>query len=210
MKKFIQKDIITRCDLEQTISANGITGIDVAMLGGNIVLLGSLNTNTITIKIQWDDQRPLLHPRIAVKNGILAITARQWAAFFRQKNAYILEVHMPADLLLNVRLGAGTIFATHLSGDCNVRLGAGDAQIQSSGKLLQVRVGAGDVKVSLQNLTDQSNISLRVGLGDISVHLPTDVTRERNCNLKNGLINNSVGAQLEARIGLGDIKVTQD
>lgn len=220
-----QEDFIERVDYEKPIQANAITRFQTNIIGGNLVILPSPN-EMASIRVQWDEDKKEYIPNFNVTGDCISLTSNSLRPFLKQKGAYIIEVTLPENIEIFVKMLGGTLFIDHfktplldvdiLAGTVSgaplvktlrAKLKAGAVHLHHLQGNAAISVGAGDIKLSFDDLAPQQLIDLQCRIGDVKLTLPPQALPPNTSIKKAGKIDNLLGANIYAKTFLGDVKI---
>ena len=115
-------------------------------------------------------QHPL--PKFFIEDNVLKLESKNWKFFGNQKNAYIIEITLPENTNINVKMFAGVIYLGNLIGDIDIQLKAGNILGNVSSKNVTAKIWAGDINLEFASITKDSKLDLKCSLGDIKLKLP--------------------------------------
>ena len=158
-----------RIDFEKVFDSHNIDLIKIDLVGGNVVILNGLQ-DEIGIKIQWKKDQPESLPEISIKDGVLELKSNDWKQFIGQKNTYIIQINLPKNLDLNIKMFAGVIELKELDNNIAISLRAGE--VLGSISLTQntfIKVLVGSIKLNAKAIYDLAKVNLKCYLGDIKL-----------------------------------------
>lgn len=223
LQKPIRENFIRRVDFEQELKNINCKSLMVHLIGGNLIIQGSTSQDA-SIKIQWNEQKSNL-PKFYCEEEVLYLSARSLRPFIQQKNAYIIELTIPLEMDVKIKMYGGVIFIDKIKGDnldihmkagtisgypkvknLTAKLVAGDINMHQLEGSADISVGVGDIGLSFDSITSDSKINLSCKLGDIRLNVPKG-TLASNDAIKGEKIENSVGAEISAKVWVGDLKI---
>lgn len=227
-----QEDFIERIDDEHLFSAETIQDLDIFLTGGNLLIFGD-NRSDISVQIQWKHNQPELLPQCRIIGQTLSITTSIKQAiptFWGQADPYIVEIHLPKNIAVRVRIIAGTLFVKNIQGvlQSHVTLGsiqgfyegvnfygrvdAGDIKIHGLTGSAVSTVGVGDIELDFHHLAKTSQVKTRVLAGDISLRFPKELAAKLSTSTdkhRKGRVSNAAQLPIFANVFLGDVTILQ-
>ena len=173
------KDLIKRIDFSKEIIDSEFNKFEADVIGGNLFILAGPQ-NKASIRLQWKEGAQHLLPKFFIEDNVLKLESKQWKVFGNQKNAYIIEITLPENTNINVKMFAGVIYLGNLTGDIDLQLKAGEILGNVSSKNVTAKLWAGDINLEFASIDKDSKIDLKCSLGDIKLKLPRNIVPDAN------------------------------
>ena len=201
-----QKELIKRVDFSAELHGS-FDHFDAHLIGGNLIILSGPQEHA-SIRVQWKENEHRSLPKFFIEHNRLKLESKSLKAFIGQKNAYVIEVTLPKETNITIKMFAGVIYLEDVTGNLNVSLKAGEISGYLSGKNIKANIWAGDIKFNFHDLSKDSKINLTCSLGDIILHFPEGTL----LNLQSGKtkvakIENVYNAEITAKTTLGDVSI---
>ncbi|MCP4476052.1 MAG: hypothetical protein GY821_16140 [Gammaproteobacteria bacterium] len=223
-----RENYIHRVDAEQALSGT-IKNFTADLIGGNLVILAG-EDNVCRYRLQWREEIKVEEqPKLTLLDGELSFRSKSFKPFVRQKDAYVIELILPAQVNVNIRMFAGTVYIENIIGELEVKLTAGDVNVIGPTQCSNISVWAGNIhlhqvcgsvsaKVKLGDATtlfaemppENAEVNLSTWLGDVSARFPQGFLLTDNSIKTMPLQQNTTGAKIALSAKLGDVKVDHD
>ncbi len=217
-----------RVDVEKTLSGP-IKNFTANLTGGNLVIIAG-EEDVCRYRLQWKEQsKEEDQPQLTLADGALTLHAKGFKPFIGQKNAYVIELTLPAQVNIDVRMFAGTVYIENIVGALAVKLTAGDVNVIGPNQHSNISVWAGNIylhqvcgsvsaKVRLGDAKalfaemppEDAEVNLSTWLGDVSARFPQGFLLTDSPTKAMPLLQNTTGAKVALSVKLGDIKVDDD
>lgn len=222
----IRKDFVKRVDDEQTCDSSKFTRVEVEIFGGNLILLPAAD-QTFTCRIQWNHEEKAnqrIMPRVSYEGEVIKVSQEQGLSSFfkyRQRNAYVIALTIPASLMIDVKMKAGQIYVDQvktpvlslkmkvgaidgfvLAQNAYVSLGVGSIKLHSLQGSAVMRVKLGDIETTFDRIGERDHVLLSATAGDVKVLFPRHTLTSHEPVRKNGKIANQVGAHVRIHAGI--------
>lgn len=220
-KQIEQQDFIKRVDFEKQIN-DPFDTLDIDIIGGNLILLAGTESNA-SLRMQWNQNDPQTMPSFHLKDQTIQIKEpKKITTYLRQRNAFVIELKVPAKTNLNIKMLAGTILIDGISGNiqatlkagsiegnspthqANIKVGAGNIKLHHVLGSITARVKMGDVEISSDDISKNDKLELSSFMGDVKLKLPQGLLQSAPQTTK-GEIENTVGAYIKTTVIIGDI-----
>ncbi len=204
--------------------------VKATMFGGNLVVLNS-HDETATCRVQWqEDCAPQEIPKLELEGDTIRLSAQAIKPFVGQRKAYVIELHVPARLNIDIKMTAGTIYLENVEGELfakiatggtihgyarssesvNASVFAGDIRLHGlRSQYVRAHVQMGDIQILFDDVPNGSNIKLVTGLGDVKARFPEGfLAGNKRVIKKSGDIDNTCNSRVLIRNSLlGGVKI---
>lgn len=208
MKSQKRKEKITRVDLSETIVDSQFTRFEADLIGGNVIIKSGPEGQA-SLRVQWREDKIGMFGSFLLDGDTVRLQSKGFRSFIGQKHPYIIEVTLPIQTAVTVKMMAGVLYLDDLAGDVTASLKAGEIAGNLSGKNLNIKLWAGDIKVALERVTGDSDITVKCSLGDVQLHFPQGILVHPIEESKNGNIATTVGARIIAKATLGGVRIEE-
>lgn len=187
--------------------APGPVRLRVEIQNGDITIEASEVTVT-TISLQagpGEAAQQLLEQTIVEQRGdeIVVLAPRRSTAFFRRTPDIDLNVRLPLDSAVDVRVNAGDVQTRGRLAGAQIKSGSGDVDLDLVGARVDVATGSGDISLRQGG----GRTDLRTGSGSIAVQ---EVSDAATLATGSGAVTvQQAGATIRISSGSGDIQVAR-
>lgn len=210
---------------EEKVCARDLVCLHINIFGGNVILHAGPE-NTLQVLMQWPNKNNKAYPTLKIQDGVAYLQDAGVTSFFGQHGKYVLEIFIPQNLFVHVKMFGGTVILDKLSGGLDIRVKAGEisricisqkAKFQVGAGTIDVagfigdvdaRVIAGDLHIAMVNIAPTSNIQLRCALGSIQMQVPKNILLDAGY-AKKGPVPNKIAAKIATAMLLGDVCVRE-